>query len=33
MATIKEDEKLPKEEANVDKVETGIVEDGQGSDE
>ncbi len=33
MATIKEEETLSKEEANVDKVETGIVEDGKGSDE
>lgn len=33
MATIKEDKTLPKEEANIEKVETGIVEDGKGSDE
>lgn len=33
MATFKEGTSLPKEEANVDKVETGIVEDGKGSDE
>lgn len=33
MATIKEDKSLPKEEASIDKVETGIVEDGKGSDE
>ena len=32
MATIKEEKTLPKEEANVEKVETGIVEDGKGSD-
>ena len=33
MATLKEDKNLPKEEANMDKVETGIVEDGKGSDD
>lgn len=32
MATIKEEKTLSKEEANVEKVETGIVEDGEGSD-
>ena len=33
MSTIKEDKNLPKEEAILDEVETGIVEDGKGSDE
>ena len=33
MATIKEDKNLPEEEASIDKVETGIAEDGKGSDE
>lgn len=33
MATFKEGTSLPKEEAILDEVETGIVEDGKGSDE
>ena len=32
MATFKEGTSLPKEEANLEKVENGIVEDGKGSD-
>lgn len=33
MATLKEDKNLPKEEASLEKVDNGIVEDGKGRDE
>lgn len=33
MATIKEDKNLPKEEANLEKVKNGIIEDGKESEE
>lgn len=33
MATLKEDKNLPQEEAKLEKVDNGIVEDGKGSDE
>ncbi len=33
MATIKEDKTLPKEEASLEEVKSGIAEDGKGSDD
>ena len=33
MATFKEDKNLPQEEAKLEEVDNGIVEDGKGSDE
>lgn len=33
MATFKEDKDLPTEEAKLDEVENGIIEDGKGEDE
>ncbi len=32
MTTIKEEKDLPKEEAKLDKIERGILEDGKGDD-
>lgn len=32
MTTIKEEKDLPKEEAPIDKIENGILEDGKGDD-
>ena len=32
MTTIKEEKNLPKEEALMDKIENGILEDGKGDD-
>lgn len=33
MATLKEDKNLPQEEATLEEVENGIIEDGKGSEE